>query len=131
MKKTKKLIFLTVSLFFLYGCELALVGLGAGGGIVGYQYFEGSGSKEYPLEYSRAWDVTNTALENLNISISSSDNNNQKGKIKGIQKDGNSVTISLKARGQWITAISVRSGKIGSRADAEGILNEITAVAGL
>jgi hypothetical protein len=131
MKNTKKLIFLAVSLFFLYGCELALIGLGAGGGIVGYQYFEGYESKEYPLEYSRAWDVTNTALENLNISISSSDNADKKGVIKGIQKDGNSVSISLKARGQWITTITVKSGKIGNRADAEGILNEIAAVAGL
>ncbi len=131
MKNTKKLIFLAVSLFFLYGCELALIGLGAGGGIVGYQYFEGHGSREFPMGYSRAWDVTNTAIENLNISISSSDNADKKGVIKGIQKDGNSVKIILKERGQWVTTISVGSGKIGNRADAEGILNEIAAVAGL
>ncbi len=131
MKNTKKLIFLAVSLFFLYGCELALIGLGAGGGIVGYQYFEGHGSREFPMGYSRAWDVTNTAIENLNISISSSDNADKKGVIKGIQKDGNSVKIILKERGQWVTTISVSSGKIGNRADAEGILNEIAAVAGL
>ena len=131
MKNTKKLIFLAVPLFFLYGCELALIGLGAGGGIVGYQYFEGHGSKEFPMGYSRAWDVTNTALENLEISISSSDNADKKGVIKGIQKDGNSVKIILKKRGQWVTTISVSAGKIGNRADAEGILNEIAAVAGL
>ena len=123
MKNTKKLIFLAVSLFFLYGCELALLSLGAGGGIVGYQYLEGHGSREYPLGYSRAWDVTNTALENLEISISSSDNADKKGTIKGIQQDGNAVKITLKKRGQWVTTISISAGKIGSRADAEGILN--------
>lgn len=131
MKRTKKLIFLAVSLFFLYGCELALLGIGAGGGIAGYQYLEGYGSREYPLEYSRAWNVTNTALENLNISISSSDNNDPKGTIKGIQKDGKKVTIKLKERSQWVTTVSVRTGRLGKREDAERILNEITSVAGL
>ena len=93
MKKTKKLILLTVSLFFLYGCELALLGLGAGGGVAGYRYYEGHESREYPLKYSRAWQVTNKALENLNISISTSDNRDTQGIITGINKDGREVTI--------------------------------------
>ena len=131
MKSTKKLIFLAVSLFFLYGCELALIGLGAGGGVAGYKYFEGHGSREFPMKYSRAWNVTNTALENLSISISSSENRDTQGYIKGIQKDGKSVKIKLKQRGQWVTTISVRAGRIGDKADAERILNEIASVAGL
>ena len=131
MKNTKKLIFLAVSLFFLYGCELAILGLGAGGGIAGYKYVEGHGSREFPLGYSKAWNVTNTALENLNISISSSENEDNRGVIKGIQKDGKNVSIKLKRRGQWVTTISVRVGRLGDKDDAEKILNEITSVAGL
>jgi len=132
MKNTKKLILLAVSLFFLYGCELALLTIGAGGGVVGYKYFEGQGSSEFPLAYSKAWDVTNTALENLKISIVSSDNDGTKGTIKGLQKDGKEVTIKLKERSQWVTTISVRTGKIvGSREDTDRILDEIASVARL
>ncbi|MBL7032493.1 MAG: DUF3568 family protein [Nitrospira sp.] len=131
MKRTKKLIFLAVSLFFLYGCELALLGLGAGGGVAGYKYYEGHASTELPLKYSRAWQVTNTALENLNISISSSDNRDTQGTITGLQKDGKNVSIKLKERSQWVTTISVRVGKFGDRGDADIVLDEITSVAGL
>ena len=131
MKKTKKLIFLAVSLFFLYGCELAILGLGAGGGIAGYKYYEGHTSTELPLKYSRAWNVTNTALENLKISISSSDNRETQGTIKGVREDGKSVSIKLKARSQWVTTISVRVGRLGDRDESERILDEIASVAGL
>jgi len=131
MKKTKKLIFLAVSLFFLYGCELALLGIGAGGGIAGYKYYEGQTSTELPLKYSSAWNATNKALENLNISISTSDNRDTQGTITGLQKDGKSVSIKLKERSQWVTAITVRVGKLGDNDAAERILNEITSVAGL
>jgi hypothetical protein len=131
MKKTKKLIFLAVSLFFLYGCELAILGLGAGGGVAAYKYYEGHTSTELPLKYSRAWNVTNKALENLSISISSSENRDTQGTITGIQKDGKKVRIKLKERSQWVTTISVRVGRLGDRDDAESILNEIASVAGL
>ena len=131
MKNTKKLIFLAVSLFFLYGCELALIGLGAGGGIAGYKYIEGHTTKDFPLEYSMAWDSTNTALENLNISISSSEDEGTKGEIKGLRKDGKDVTINLKKRGEWVTTISARVGAVGNRDKAEKVLNEIAAVAGI
>ena len=61
MKRTSKIIVLAVSLLFLYGGELALIGVGAGGGIAGYKFYEGSSSKEFPLGYSKAWDSTTTA----------------------------------------------------------------------
>ena len=131
MKKTKKLIFLVVSLFFLYGCELAILGLGAGGGVAGYKYYEGHSSSEFPLKYSKAWNVTNRALENLNISISTSENRETQGTITGVQKDGKSVSIKLKERSQWVTTISVRVGKFGYRDNADHVLDEIASVAGL
>ena len=131
MKKNRKLIFLAISLFFLYGCQLALLGLGAGGGVAGYKYYEGHTSTELPLKYSRAWNVTNTALGNLKISISSSDNRDTQGTIKGVQEDGKSISIKLKEMSQWVTTISVRVGKLGNRDDAERVLDEIVSVAGL
>ena len=134
MKKIKKLIILTVSLFFLYGCGLEtalLLGLGAGGGVAGYKYVEGHTAKEFPLEFASAWDATNTAMENLRINIADSDNSGNQGKIKAFTKEGKEVSIKLKGRSQWVTSISVRVGKLGNRENAEKILNEIASVAGL
>lgn len=132
MKRTKRLIFLAAALFFLYGCELALLGIGAGGGIAGYKYLEEHTSRDFPMEFSRAWDVTNTALENLRISVTKSKNNEINGTIKGIRKDGKEVTVKLKERNRQVTTISIRTGKfLGSREDAEKVLNEIASVAGL
>lgn len=133
MKKSRKFIFMAVALFFLYGCltTTALLVVGAGGGVAGYKYIEGHASKEFPLKYSKAWDVSNRALENLNISISNSENRDTRGIINGIQKDGKSVRIKLKEKGKWVTTISARVGKLSNRAEAEKILNEIASVAGL
>lgn len=132
MEKTKRLIFLITALFFLYGCELALLGIGAGGGIYGYKYFEEHTSREYPMEFSRTWDVTNRALENLRISVKKSQNKGTYGTIKGIRKDGKEVTVTLKETASQVTTVSIRTGKlIGSREDAEKVLNEIASVAGL
>jgi hypothetical protein len=132
MKRTKRLIFLAAALFFLYGCELALVGIGAGGGIAGYKYIEEHTSRDYPMEFSRAWDITNTALENLRISVVKSKSDDTHGMIKGIRKDGKDVIVKLKENDKRVTTISVRTGKlVGSQETAEMVLNEIAAVAGL
>ena len=131
MKKTKKIIFLTVSLFFLYGCELALLGLGAGGGIAGYKYLEGHTTTELPLKYSRAWNVTNKALENLEISISNSMDEGNKGRIEAVRKDGKKITRILKDQGLGITNIIVVVGLFSDRESAEKVHDEILSISGV
>jgi hypothetical protein len=131
MKRLRNVIILICSLSFLYGCVLAWLGLGAGMGIGAYKYVEGRLEREYPLSYSRAWDATNAALANLQISISNSTKGNTKGDIDAVRKDGKRVLVTLKDRGQGVTTISVRVGLIGDRALAEAVHDEIARVAGI
>jgi hypothetical protein len=131
MKRLKNAIILTCSLSFLYGCALAWFGVGAGVGIGTYKFVEGRLEREYPLSYSRAWDATNAALENLQISISKSNKGNTKGSIDAVRRDGKKVLVSLKDRGQGVTTISVRVGMFGDRSLAENVHDEIARVAGV
>jgi len=131
MKKLKNLVILIGSLSFLYGCVLAWMGVGAGVGIGTYKFIEGRLEREYPLSYSRAWDATNSALQNLQISISNSTKGNTKGTIDAVRKDGKKVLVSLTDRGQGVTTISVRIGLLGDRSSAEKVHDEIASVSGI
>lgn len=131
MKRLKNVIILICSLSFLYGCAIAWFGVGAGVGIGAYKYVEGRLEREYPLSYSRAWDATNSALANLQISISNSTKGATKGDINSVRKDGKRVLVSLKDRGQSVTTISVRVGMLGDRSLAKDVHDEIARVAGI
>jgi hypothetical protein len=131
MKRSLRLPVLLSAIFFLYGCAAVLLGVGAGVGIGTYKYIEGNLERDYPLAYSRAWDDANTALTNLKISITSSNNDGEKGTIEGVRRDGSKVTVKLKDKSQNITLIKVRAGILGDRELAEKIHDEIAATAGL
>jgi len=131
MKRLKGILVILCSTSFLYGCVLAWVGIGAGVGIGTYKYIEGRLVRSYHIAYSRAWEVTNSALENLQISISDSFDEGTRGKIEAVRKDGKKVSIKLKDMGQGVTEISVRVGILGDRPASEKIHDEIAAVAGV
>jgi hypothetical protein len=132
MKKVAGLLVLLFSLTVLGGCELLLIGgVGAGLGVGTYKFIEGKLERQYPLEYNKAWDATNTALANLKISISGSLNDGIKGEIEAVTKDGIKILISLKDMGQKVTSIGVRVGTFGDRSESERIHNEIAAAAGI
>ncbi len=131
MKRFTNLLILACSLSFLYGCAVAWLGIGAGVGIGAYKYVEGNLVRKYPLSYSRAWDATNSALENLQISISNSMDEGGKGKIEAVRKDGKKAVIKIKDEGQGVSAITVRVGMLGDRSIAEKIHEEIASVSGV
>ncbi|MEF9425737.1 MAG: DUF3568 domain-containing protein [Candidatus Mariimomonas ferrooxydans] len=131
MNKTVRLAALLSAIVFLYGCALALLGIGAGIGVGAYRYIEGGLERDYSLEYNSAWDATNTALANLSISVSDSVNKGVKGQIEAIRSDGKKIIIKLRDRGQNVTTINIRVGFLGSRKESERIHEEISAVAGL
>lgn len=131
MRRLKNFVIVFCSLSFLYGCVLAWIGVGAGVGIGAYKFIEGRLEREYPLSYSRAWNATNAALENLQISVSNSTRGETKGDIDAVRKDGKRVLVSLEDRGQGVTTISVRVGLIGDRGLAEQVHDEIARVAGI
>lgn len=128
MKKRVRLISLMYALLFLYGCAAVWLGVGAGTGIGTYKWYKGNLVRNYPLSYLKAWDITNTALANLKISITDSIDEGTKGTIKGMRSDGTKVIIKLKDIGPKVTSIGVRVGLLGNQKDAERIHDEITAI---
>jgi hypothetical protein len=135
MKKPARLIVLLFMLIFTYGCTALLIGagalIGAGVGVGTYKYVDGRLARNYPVEYSQAWEYSNTALENLFISLTDSINEGTEGKLQGVKQDGTKVIISLKDKGQGVTYISVRVGLLGDRKEAERIHDEIAMLAGI
>jgi hypothetical protein len=131
MVNTKRFAVLIMILSFLYSCAPAWVGLGAGVGIGAYKYIEGNLERDYPLSYEKAWNITNEALANLRISITNSLKEKTKGEIEAVRRDGKSVLIKLKDKGQGVTSIGIRVGVFGDRDLSEKIHDEIARVAGL
>lgn len=131
MKRAVRLLVLILSLTVLWGCELALIGVGAGIGAGTYKFLEGKLVRQYPVEYAKAWDATNTALANLQISISGLLNEGVKGDIEAVRKDGIKIYISLKDMGQKVTSIGVRVGTFGDQSESERIHDEIAKTAGI
>ena len=131
MKTCFRLSVLLTAILFLYGCAAVILGVGAGICIGTFKYIEGNLERDYPLAYSSAWDASNTALTNLKISITSSNNERVKGTIEAVRQDGSKVTVKLKDKGQNVTLINVRAGILGDRELAAKIHDEIAAIAGL
>lgn len=131
MKTYLRFSVLLTSIFFLYGCAAVILGVGAGVGIGTYKYIEGNLERDYPLAYSRAWDASNTALTNLKISVTSSNNEDVQGTIEAVTQDGSKVIVKLKDKGLNVTLVTVRVGILGDHKLAKQIHDEIAAIAGL
>jgi hypothetical protein len=131
MRKIKSLIVLLAMVFSLSGCVAAWLAVGAGAGIGTYKFIEGELTREYPLQYARAWDATNSALANHQISITNSMDEGVKGKIEAVRRDGTKVVLKLTDRGQGVTSISIRVGMLGDRSESEIIHDEIASVSGI
>jgi len=125
MRAIRKMVILLCSLSVLYGCAAAWF---VGGGIAtlgGYRWVEGRLSRDYPIAYSTAWDVANRALINLDISISNSMDEGNKGRIEAVRRDGKKITLILKDKGMGITNIIVVVGLFSDRESAEKVHDEI------
>jgi hypothetical protein len=132
MNKLKMVGVLMSMLLFLYGCaEVLLVGIGAGAGVASYMYVDGRLAIEYPLDYDRAWNSTRRALDNFQISISSSTNENGLGMFDAVYKDGKKVSVKLARKGNGITVIAIRVGTLGDKDEAQKLHNEIVSIAGI
>ena len=131
MRAIRKTVILMCSLSVLYGCAAAWF---VGGGIAalgGYRWVEGRLSRDYPIAYSTAWDVSNRALASLEISISSSMDEGNKGRIEAVRKDGKKITLILKDKGLGITNIVVVVGLFSDRDSAEKVHDEILSISGV
>ncbi len=130
MRPARFLVLITL-LLFSYGCVGVGVIVGAGVGASAYKYVEGSIARDYPVEYSQAWESINTALENLQVSLTASENQGTKGKINGVTQDGKKVAVKITDKGQGVSNVSVRVGMLGDRDAAVRIHEEIALLEGI
>jgi hypothetical protein len=103
-------------ILFLGGCTtVAMVGAGAGAGMGTYSYVKGELKVDYPYTYDQTWNASLTALERLEIEVTTKKRDALNGEIKGKRGDEKSVVIKLKNKGLGITTVGVRVGSFGDR----------------
>jgi len=128
MSVIKKMVLLLCSLSVLYGCAAAWFTVGGVAALGSYRWVEGRLSRDYPIAYSKAWDVANRALANLEISLSNSMDEGNKGRIEAVRMDGKKITLILKDKGVGITNIIVVVGLFSDRESAEKVHDEILSI---
>jgi len=82
-KRIVEYITLLVSCFFLAACAAPLIafGLGAAGGIAYYKYQEGQTIVVYEAPFSKTWDATLVALDQMQLRVESSSHSISSGQI--------------------------------------------------
>ena len=115
LQKNLSLAVLCVVLF-LGGCASAvMVGAGAGAGVGTYSYVKGELKVDYPYTYDQTWTASLTALERLEIEVTTTKRDALDGEIKGKRGDGKPVVIKFRNKGLGVTTVGVRVGRFGDR----------------
>jgi outer membrane protein OmpA-like peptidoglycan-associated protein len=107
-----KVLLILLSVFSLYGCAVALVGIGAAGAGAA-AYFNGKLTKKYESEYHNTVEASSATLEALKIPITESISDELKTEIKAKRPDGTPLTIEIIRIEQDLTQVSVRTGSLG------------------
>lgn len=106
-------VFLSLLCFFgLYGCALALIGIGAAGAGA-FAYFNGKLTKTYESEYHDTVRASSATLEELKIPISETLADELKTEIKAKRPDDTPVAIEVVRIDREHTQVSVRTGSLG------------------
>jgi outer membrane protein OmpA-like peptidoglycan-associated protein len=106
-------VFLSLFCFFgLYGCALAVIGIGAVGAGA-FAYFNGKLTKTYESEYHDTVRASSATLEELKIPISETLADELKTEIKAKRPDDTPVAIEVVRIDREHTQVSVRTGSLG------------------
>lgn len=106
-------VFLSLLSFFgLYGCALAVIGIGAAGAGA-FAYFNGKLTKTYESEYHDTVRAGSATLEGLKIPISETIADELKTEIKAKRPDETPVAIEIVRVDRDHTQVSVRTGSVG------------------
>jgi DNA repair exonuclease SbcCD nuclease subunit len=106
-------VFLSLFCFFgLYGCALAVIGIGAAGAGA-FAYFNGKLTKTYESEYHDTVRASSATLEELKIPISETLADELKTEIKAKRPDDTPVAIEVVRIDREHTQVSVRTGSLG------------------
>jgi outer membrane protein OmpA-like peptidoglycan-associated protein len=102
-----------LSFLGLYGCAVAVIGIGAAGAAGAFSYFNGKLTKTYEVEYHETVRVSNDTLERLKIPIAEVTADELKTEIKAKRPDDTPVAIEVVRIDQDHTQVSVRTGSWG------------------
>ena len=95
----------------LYGCAVAVLGIGAAG--AGAAYFNGKLTKTYGSEYHDTVQASSSTLEDLKIPITETVTDELKTEIKAKRTDGTPIAIEIIRIEHGLTQVSVRTGSLG------------------
>jgi outer membrane protein OmpA-like peptidoglycan-associated protein len=101
-----------LSFFGLYGCAVAVIGIGAAGAGA-FAYFNGKLTKTYESEYHDTVRASSNTLERLKIPITETIADGLTAEIKAKRFDDTPVAIEVVRIDRDHTQVSVRTGSVG------------------
>jgi hypothetical protein len=114
------------------GCLAVAIGGAAAGAAVGYTYFRGNVSADFPADFNTTWAATQAALLDLGMPVNDPKRTSDtEGTLTTQTGDGTKVSIELETRAARIptegpiTEIEIRVGLIGDRAVSERLMSQI------
>jgi outer membrane protein OmpA-like peptidoglycan-associated protein len=108
----KLAVLLALACFFVvYGCAVAIIGVGAGIGTAAY--VTGKSTKTYESGYHKTIQASSDTLEKLKIPVSEKISDELKTVIKANRPDGTPITLEVVSIEQNLTKVSVRTGAVG------------------
>ncbi|MFP3868298.1 MAG: DUF3568 family protein [Desulfobacteraceae bacterium] len=111
----KRVLGLILCCLWASGCWFAAASVGAGAGVAGYKWLEGTMIKDYPYPYPYTWEATLVTVEQLRLKTVERKHDPLSGKIEATQADGTLVQIEVVAKPDDITRVGVRFGYLGDR----------------
>jgi outer membrane protein OmpA-like peptidoglycan-associated protein len=102
---------ISLSLFVITGCAVALIGIGAG--IGAFAYINGKLIKTYESEYHTTIMASRKTLEELKIPITEEIGDELNTIIRAKRPNGTPIAIEVERIEQNLTEVSVRSGAVG------------------
>jgi hypothetical protein len=131
LKKRLQLVaLLCCFLIGLSACSRKWAAIGAAAAAVGagtYYYIKGDLKRNYEASMEKTWEASIQAVEELKLTIESSEHDAFTGAIKGKMADGKSFTINVKRLSDNMTEVGIRIGTFGDRARSEAIHDKIIA----
>jgi len=124
MKKRAQCILLLAACIFLGGCAaLAVFAVGAGAGVAGYKWYEGSLKVEYEAPFVETFDACAKTLEKMEMKLTIKEHKLTKGWVNAKRADNTEVQLTLKYLSAKRTEVDIRVGVFGDK-DASSLIGE-------
>jgi L-fucose isomerase-like protein len=105
------------------GCTAAWVAGGAAAGIGTYKYIKGELESTEKVSLDKAYQATQTAMEDLEFTITSKQKDAFDGEVIARRATGKKVTVKLKRQSDSVTQIKIRVGTFGDETISKDILD--------